>query len=133
VQLASKGSNMNILVVDDDPLAAAMVAMVLEGLGHSVLQAENAIDAAEQLNAHSDIALVVSDMNMPMVSGIDLFRELRAQGNLMPFILLTGDAPEGLLAQEPRLDACLTKDFSLDEALPQVIAQVLAQQRPTAR
>lgn len=124
---------MNILVVDDDPLAAAMVAAVLEGLGHSVLQAENAIDAAEQLNAHSNIALVVSDMNMPMVSGIDLFRELRAQGNLLPFILLTGDAPEGLLAQEPRLDACLTKDFSLDEALPQVIAQVLAQQRPTAR
>lgn len=124
---------MNILVVDDDPLAAAMVAAVLEALGHTVLQAENAIDAAEQLNAHSNIALVVSDMNMPMVSGIDLFRELRAQGNLMPFILLTGDAPEGLLAQEPRLDACLTKDFSLDEALPQVIAQVLAQQRPTAR
>ena len=124
---------MNILVVDDDPLAAAMVAAVLEGLGHSVLQAENAIEAAEQLNAHSNIALVVSDMNMPMVSGIDLFRELRAQGNLMPFILLTGDAPEGLLAQEPRLDACLTKDFSLDEALPQVIAQVLAQHPPAAR
>ena len=124
---------MNILVVDDDPLAAAMVAAVLEALGHTVLQAENAIEAAEQLNAHSDIALVVSDMNMPMVSGIDLFRELRAQGNLLPFILLTGDAPEGLLAQEPRLDACLTKEFSLDEALPQVIAQVLAQQRPTAR
>ena len=124
---------MNILVVDDDPLAAAMVAAVLEALGHTVLQAENAIEAAEQLNAHSDIALVVSDMNMPMVSGIDLFRELRAQGNLLPFILLTGDAPEGLLAQEPRLDACLTKDFFLDEALPQVIAQVLAQQRPTAR
>ena len=124
---------MNIRVVDDDPLAAAMVAAVLEALGHTVLQAENAIEAAEQLNAHSDIALVVSDMNMPMVSGIDLFRELRAQGNLLPFILLTGDAPEGLLAQEPRLDACLTKDFSLDEALPQVIAQVLAQQRPTAR
>lgn len=124
---------MNILVVDDDPLAAAMVAAVLEALGHTVLQAENAIEAAEQLNAHSDIALVVSDMNMPMVSGIDLFRELRAQGNLLPFILLTGDAPEGLLAQEPRLDACLTKDFSLDEALPHVIAQVLAQQRPTAR
>ena len=117
---------MNILVVDDDPLAAAMVAAVLEGLGHSVLQAEKAIDAAEQLNAHSNIALVVSDMNMPMVSGIDLFRELRAQGNLMPFILLTGDAPEGLLAQEPRLDACLAKDFSLPDALPTTLAQVLA-------
>ena len=116
---------MNILVVDDDPLAAAMVAAVLEGLGHSVLQAENAIDAAEQLNAHSNIALVVSDMNMPMVSGIDLFRELRAQGNTLPFILLTGDSPEGLLAQEPRLDACLAKDFTLEEHLPALIGEVM--------
>lgn len=122
---------MKTLVVDDDPLAAAMVAAVLEELGHSVLVAENAIDAAEQLNADSAIGLVVSDMNMPMVSGIDLFRELRAQGNTLPFVLLTGDSPDGLLAQEPRLDACLMKDFSLDEALPQVIAQVLATPRPS--
>lgn len=122
---------MKTLVVDDDPLAAAMVAAVLEELGHSVLVAENAIDAAEQLNADSAIGLVVSDMNMPMVSGIELFRELRAQGNALPFVLLTGDSPEGLLAQEPRLDACLMKDFSLDEALPQVIAQVLAAPRPS--
>jgi len=121
---------MKILVVDDDPLAAAMIAAVLEDLGHTALLAENAIEAAEQLNADSAIALVISDMHMPMVSGIDLFRELRAQGNTLPFILLTGDSPEGLLAQEPRLDACLVKDGSLDEHLPPVVAQVLAAPRP---
>jgi CheY-like chemotaxis protein len=65
-------------------------------------------------------------MNMPMVSGIDLFRELRDQGSALPFILLTGDEPAGLLLQEPRLDACLLKDFSLEETLPQVMAEVLA-------
>jgi CheY-like chemotaxis protein len=64
-------------------------------------------------------------MNMPMVSGIDLFRELREQGNSLPFILLTGDEPAGLLLKEPRLDACLLKDFSLEETLPQVMAEVL--------
>ena len=52
--------------------------------------------------------------------------ELREQGNTLPFILLTGDAPDGLRASEPRLDACLLKDFSLDETLPQVIRDVLA-------
>ena len=51
---------MKILVVDDDPLAAAMIAAVLEDLGHTALLAENAIEAAEQLNADSAIALVIS-------------------------------------------------------------------------
>jgi CheY-like chemotaxis protein len=64
-------------------------------------------------------------MNMPLVSGIDLFRELRAQGCLLPFILLTGDEPAGLLAQEPRLDACLAKDFTLEEHLPALIGEVM--------
>ena len=51
--------------------------------------------------------------------------ELREQGNTLPFILLTGDAPDGLRASEPRLDACLLKDFNLDETLPLVIRDVL--------
>lgn len=117
---------MKVLVVDDDGLAAEMTAAVVEGMGHSAVVAENAIEATEQLNAHSDIALILSDMNMPMVSGIDLFRELREQGNALPFILLTGDEPAGLLAQEPRLDGCLTKDFMLEESLPAMMAEVLS-------
>lgn len=117
---------MKILVVDDDALAGAMTGAVLEGEGHDVLLAENGVEAAEMLNADSAIEMVVSDMNMPMVSGIDLFRELRGQGSSLPFVLLTGDEPAGLLAQEPALDACLLKDAALEETLPQTIAAVLA-------
>lgn len=117
---------MLILVVDDDAMAGELISVVLEELGHEVLLCEDGIDAASQLNANSHIGMVISDMNMPLVSGIDLFRELREQGSTLPFILLTGDEPEGLLAQEPRLDACLLKDFMLEERLPQVIADVLA-------
>lgn len=116
---------MKILVVDDDAMAAEMTSAVLEDLGHDIVTAEDGIDAAHKLNADAAIALIVSDMNMPMVSGIDLFRELREQGNQLPFILLTGDEPAPLLAQEPRLDGCLTKDFSLDESLPALITEVL--------
>lgn len=117
---------MRILVVDDDSMAAEMTGAVLEEMGHTVILAEDGIDAVGKLNADGAIGMIISDMNMPMVSGIDLFRELREQGNTLPFILLTGDEPTGLLTEEPRLDACLLKDFSLEESLPQVMAEVLA-------
>jgi len=117
---------MRILVVDDDSMAAEMAGAVLEEQGHEVILAEDGVDAALKLNADRGIEMVICDMNMPMVSGIDLFRELRDQGSALPFILLTGDEPAGLLLQEPRLDACLLKDFSLEETLPQVMAEVLA-------
>lgn len=116
---------MRILVVDDDAMAGEMTAAVLEGEGHQITLAENGVDAVGILNTDLEIDMVISDMNMPMVSGIDLFRELRAQNWTKPFILLTGDEPEGLLKQEPGLDGCLLKDFSLDETLPQMMAEVL--------
>lgn len=117
---------MRILVVDDDALAGEMTAAILEGQGHEVAIAEDGVDAVGKLNADGTIGMIVSDMNMPMVSGIDLFRELREQNCTLPFILLTGDESAALLAQEPRLDACLLKDFNLDLALPRVVAEVLA-------
>lgn len=117
---------MRILVVDDDAMAGEMTGAVLEGLGHDVILAEDAMDAAGKLNADSGIEMIISDMNMPMISGIDLFRELREQDNDLPFILLTGDEPDGLLAAEPRLDGCLLKDFTLEESLPELMNQVLA-------
>lgn len=119
---------MRILVVDDDAMAGEMTGAVLEGLGHEVILSEDGMDAVTQLNADDGIEMIISDMNMPMISGIDLFRELREQGNTLPFILLTGDEPEGLLAQEPRLDACLLKDFGIEESLSLALAEVRARQ-----
>ena len=117
---------MKILVVDDDAMAGEMTGAILEEMGHEVVLAEDGVDAAGKLNADGAIEMIISDMNMPMVSGIDLFRELREQSNTLPFILLTGDEAAGLLAQEPRLDACLLKDDTLEESLPQIVAEVLA-------
>lgn len=115
---------MRILVVDDDALAGEMTAAILEGLGHQVLLAGDGVEAIDKLDADGGIELIISDLHMPLVSGIDLFRELREQGCTLPFVLLTGDEPAGLLAQEPRLDACLLKDFGLGDTLPGVLDSV---------
>lgn len=117
---------MRILVVDDDPLAAAMVAAILEGAGHEVIMAADGMEAMQIFSTEEQIALVISDMNMPLISGLDLLHELRAQMPTLPFILLTGDDPTPLLATEPGLDGCLLKDFDLEESLPQLILTVLS-------
>lgn len=116
---------MRILLVDDDSMAGEMTAAILEELGHEMVVTENGIDAMERISADSSIEMIISDLNMPLVSGIDLFRELRTQGYRLPFILLTGDDPEKPCAEEPALDGCLLKDFSLEESLPEMIAAVL--------
>ncbi len=116
---------MQILVVDDDPFAGEMIKLTLEALDYDVLLVEHALAAIDQLQAEHPIELIISDMNMPMISGIELFQTLRAQGIATPFILLTGDDPAPLKQQEPALNACMLKDFSLDETLPKVIEQVM--------
>lgn len=121
---------MRVLVVDDDALAGEMTAAILEGLGYDPLLAENGVDAMKKLAADAMIGMVISDLNMPLVSGIDLFREMRAQGIALPFILLTGDDPEGPRQQEPNLDACVLKDYSLEDRLPEIIAEILARHCP---
>lgn len=115
---------MRILVVDDDGLAAEMTSAILESQGHTTILCENGVEALEKIDEGPAFALIVSDLNMPLVSGIDLFTTLRDQGNQTPFLLLTGDDPEKVRVEVPGLDGCLMKDFSLEQTLPGLIAQV---------
>jgi len=119
---------MYILVVDDDPLAGEMTAAILEAQGHQPLIASDAMAAVEQLDTHSDIALIVSDMHMPLINGLELLEMLQEQGSTLPFILLTGDTLDATRRPPPGLSACLSKDADLMSTLEQAVNQTLAQQ-----
>ena len=116
---------MRILVVDDDALAAEMTAAVLEDGGCEVTTVDSGARALEMLEGDHGFTAVVSDMNMPGLTGLELFRALRADGHDLPFILLSGDDPAGLLEQEPGLAACVTKDSDLETTLMDAVADVL--------
>ncbi|MFP3341808.1 response regulator [Halomonas sp. SIMBA_159] len=118
---------MRILVVDDDPLAGEMIGALLEFQGHEVLLATDAMEATSQLDAHDNIALIVSDMHMPLINGIELLSMLREQDVTLPFILLTGDTPDESLRQTPGLSACLQKDAALDTSLEHAVAQAVGE------
>jgi len=114
-----------ILVVDDDIFTAELTGMILEMAGYETLIAEGGMEAMEKLTEDSSIRVVVSDMNMPFIDGIQLFAELRQQGFTQPFVLLTGDDAAPLRLAHPDMDAVLTKDEDLQEALPELVASLL--------
>jgi CheY-like chemotaxis protein len=114
-----------ILVVDDDEFTAELTGMILEAAGYDVMIAVGGVEALGKISEDSTIRMVVSDMNMPVINGIQLFAELREQEYNQPFVLLTGDDAAPLRIANPDMDAVLTKDEDLQEALPELVASLL--------
>lgn len=85
--------NMRILVVDDFQTMRRIVINLLKQLGFSnVVEASDGKEALEKV--HSDkIDLVISDWNMPNMTGIEFLRELRADEKFkaLPFIMVTAE------------------------------------------
>lgn len=115
-----------ILVVDDDLFTAELTGMVLEMSGYEVIIAEGGMEALEKIAENSAVSLIVSDMNMPFMDGVQLFKELREQEYSQPFVLLTGDNAEPLKAAHPDMDAILTKDENMQTVLPELVETLLA-------
>lgn len=114
-----------ILVVDDDEFTAELTGMILESAGYGVVIGVGGMEALEKMTADPTIRMVVSDMNMPFIDGIQLFAELREQGFDQPFILLTGDEAAPLRVAHPGIDSVITKDGNLEEALPELVESLL--------
>ena len=87
-------SNMKFLVVDDFSTMRRIVRNLLKELGFSnVHEAEDGVDALKKLRAES-FDFVVSDWNMPNMTGIDLLREIRKDDALkhLPVLMVTAEA-----------------------------------------
>lgn len=115
----------HILVVDDDQFTAEMTGMILESEEYEIILADSGVDALEKLASNPLISIIVSDMNMPFMSGIQLFAEIREQGTKIPFVLLTGEEAAPLRLEHPDMDAIITKDENMQETLPEIVASLL--------
>jgi two-component system chemotaxis response regulator CheY len=108
----------NILVVDDDPDIRRINATVLHRAGHHVDTAEDGTVAWVALGA-SDYDLMITDNNMPNLTGMQLLKKLHASRMALPFIMATGKMPEEEFTQYPwlRPAATLLKPYSAEELL----------------
>ncbi len=95
-----------VLVVDDSLVIRQMVSRMLTGAGFSVVAAKDGVDALEKLGQMGETALVVCDVNMPNMSGMELLEELRiARKNTVPFVMLTTEAEAAMAARAKSMGA----------------------------
>ncbi len=109
---------IRILVVDDEPLVAGLMAEVLAMEGHEVDMARNGREALEKIAARS-YDLIVSDLRMPELDGVGLFRELeRGQPTLLGrliFVSGTTEPAEYASFLEESKAPVLRKPFDLED------------------
>jgi two-component system chemotaxis response regulator CheY len=78
-----------ILVVEDESDVRTLISLILQAAGHTVAEAYDGQAALEQFNAgHFD--LVITDMNMPRMDGLELIQNLRQQQPDLYIMLITG-------------------------------------------
>jgi CheY-like chemotaxis protein len=118
---------VKILLVDDDPFVREMLAMILEESGYEVAGAEDGGAAYDYLMAGKGADLIISDMNMPGMSGLDLVGKLRANHIATPFVILTGsdEVSIGDEALKRGADDYLLKDEDLQDKIVQAVGKVL--------
>ena len=83
---------IRVLIVEDDTAMAQMCAKLLRRRGHSAVIAGSPHDAIRLLREGADIDVVISDIQMPQMDGIQLMARLRAIDETLPIILMTGYA-----------------------------------------
>lgn len=124
---ASMGLKSRVLVVEDEEIIREMVALALREDGYEVATATSGDHALALLQPQqrerifplmeTNFELVILDIMLPQINGLDLCRLLRYQGNQIPILILSarGTESDRVLGLEVGADDYLTKPFSMQE------------------
>jgi DNA-binding NtrC family response regulator len=78
-----------ILIVDDNPNMSSLLAEMLEVFHYNAVRATDGHDALEKINKN-DIAMVITDMRMPRMSGLELLQNIKERKPKLPVVLISG-------------------------------------------
>jgi two-component system chemotaxis response regulator CheY len=126
--MADANPNMKILVVDDFSTMRRIVRNLLKELGFAnVHEAEDGVEALSKLRNENNFDFVVSDWNMPNMTGIELLRAIRADAALkhLPLLMVTAEAKRENIIEAAQAGASgyVVKPFTaatLDEKLKKI-------------
>jgi two-component system chemotaxis response regulator CheY len=105
-----------ILVIDDSPTVRQQVGLALAQAGFQVVEAVDGVDAIAKVDA--SIAMLICDVNMPRMNGIELLEKLRgdARWKALPVVMLTTEGQPGLIerAKKAGVKGWIIKPFRAD-------------------
>lgn len=115
----------SILLVEDSPTQALQMRLLLESAAHSVTCCDDGTTAMEHLQ-HSTCELVVTDLELPMMNGLELIKRMQCDYPQIPAVLVTGQGSERLAAEALRAGATAYVPKSLvDDLLLGTVEDVL--------
>lgn len=121
---SSQTAGLSLLLVEDDEILANTVARLLEAEGFRVVVAADGLEAMEHVRREPP-ALVLLDLMLPRLSGLDVCRLVR-QESTVPILVLTAKSAEAdkVSALELGADDFVTKPFSTRELVSRIRAQL---------
>ncbi len=108
--------NRKILIVDDNPNMSALLSEMLEVFNYESIRANDGLEAIEKVN-EGDFGLVITDMRMPKMSGLDLLKRLKEKNPELPVVVISGYAldEEGNNLLSSLADGFLNKPFKMSD------------------
>ncbi len=106
-----------VLIVDDEELIRETVALHLADDGFRTVLAEDGREALALMRRSDRVDLIILDLMLPFLNGLDLCRLLRREGNMVPILMLTakGSETDRVAGLEVGADDYLTKPFGMRE------------------
>jgi two-component system chemotaxis response regulator CheY len=109
-----------VMTADDSPTVRKILKSILIDAGYSVVEAQNGQEAIDMLDYHK-IDMLVTDLNMPSMNGIELIRAVRQTPGyrFMPIIMLTSESQEHMKIEGRKAGASgwVTKPFNSNQLL----------------
>ncbi|WP_437578399.1 response regulator [Sorangium sp. So ce887] len=114
-----------ILLVEDSNTVRQQVGILLSAAGYSTVEADNGRDAIAAVTAHKgDLAMIIADVNMPVMNGIDMLQSLRDKNlaSAIPILMLTTEGQPELIEKARKAGAkgWIIKPFKPDLLLAAV-------------
>ncbi|MDX1764471.1 MAG: sigma-54 dependent transcriptional regulator [bacterium] len=108
----------NILIVEDKKSMRQMLCQTLRAAGYNVIEGKNGVEALERLRTHW-VDLVLTDLQMPEMNGLELLGEIQAQGNQVDVIIMTAYGTIEAAVEAMKIGALdfITKPFDTDHLM----------------
>jgi two-component system chemotaxis response regulator CheY len=123
-----RGNLAKILIVDDSEATRASLKFSLSMRKFEVLGASNANEAISQISNNEDISLVITDMNMPGMTGLDLIKFIREDLKLksLPIVVLTTAEEKGKEALTKGASAVIMKSSKASQEIINFVSRYVA-------
>lgn len=106
----------SILIVDDNPNMSSLLSEMLEVFDYTSVRAEDGADALQKLES-GDFSMVITDMRMPNMTGLELLQQVKSKHPGLPVVLISGYSVAEVQGEEQDLkpDGFLAKPFLMSD------------------